>query len=98
MDDRLDAGHPLAAAERLQRLPEIGELGGQERHRRVGRVRLGGWDSVDVEDVVAVLEQVSDHRPACLAAPPGDGDLGHGPDATPHHASAAVAMSRAEAG
>jgi hypothetical protein len=72
------ARHPLAAAERLQRLPEVGELGGQERRRRVGRIRLGGWDSVDVEHVVPVLEQVSDHRPARLAASPGHSDLRHG--------------------
>jgi hypothetical protein len=78
VDDRLDTRHTLAAAERLQRLPEVGEFDGQEGRRRVRRVGLGGWASVDVEHVVPVLEQISDHRSARLAASAGESDPRHG--------------------
>ena len=36
MDDRLDPRQALAAAERLERLAEVGQVGDQERRRRVG--------------------------------------------------------------
>src|SRR5262249_54604761 len=70
VDDRVDAGQYLGAAERLERLAEVGEVGGQERGGILAR-----RDEVDVEDLVPVLEQVAHHGAPGLAAPSGDGDL-----------------------
>jgi hypothetical protein len=69
VDHRLDARQHLRAAQRLERLAEVGEVGGQERGRRVGRRH-----EIDVEDVMAVYEEVADHRPPRLAAASGDDD------------------------
>ena len=63
-------GSTSAAAERLERLAVVGEVGGQER-----RGVLVRRDAVDVEHVVAVLAQVAHDGAAGLAAASGDGDL-----------------------
>ena len=63
--------------ERLQRLAEVGEIGTQERDRILRVVGLGRAHLVDVEDLVAAREQVTDDDAAGLAAASGDCDLGH---------------------
>jgi hypothetical protein len=70
VDDRLDAGEHLRAAQRLERLAEVGEVGGEEQGHRIRR-----RDEVDVEHLVAVLEQVAHDRAPGLAAASGDDDL-----------------------
>jgi hypothetical protein len=77
MDHGLDSRQRVAAAERLQRLAEVGDVGAQEGDRILGMVGLGRADLVDVEDLVAVREQVADDDAAGLAATSGDCDLGH---------------------
>ena len=66
VDDR------IRAAERLDRLAEVGQVRPEERRIR----RLAG-DDVDVDDVVAVLDEIAHHCPARLAAAAGHHDLGH---------------------
>jgi hypothetical protein len=77
VDDRLDPGEDLGPGDGLKGLAEVGEVGAQERRRRVGRGRLGRRDLVDVQHLVAVLQQVPDDGSPGLPAPPGYGDPGH---------------------
>src|SRR4029450_2453385 len=58
---------------------EAGGGGAAERCGGVGVGRLGRRDLVDVQHLVAVLQQVPDDGPPGLPAPPGDGDPGHEP-------------------
>ena len=75
VNDRVDNRHPLGAAvENLERLAEVGEIGGEERRGRVGSRRFRRRHDVDVQDVVAALEQVTDDRATGLAAATGDDD------------------------
>ena len=66
MDDR------VRAAERLDRLAEVGQVRAEER-----RLRQARRDDVDVHDVVTVLDEVVHDGPTGLAAATGDHDLAH---------------------
>ena len=77
MHDRLDARQLLGVAERLDRLAVVGEVGGQERRRRVRRARLRRRHPVDVDDLMAVLEQIPDDGAPGLPTASGDRDLRH---------------------
>ena len=63
------------AVEDLEGLSEVGEVGGEERRGRVGAARFRRRHDVDVQHLVAALEQVPDDRPPRLAATAGDDDL-----------------------
>ena len=72
MDDRLDARQALAAAQRLDRLPVVGQVRGEERC--LGR-RLAWGDPVDVQHVMPLLEQAGDDCSTGLPASACDSDL-----------------------
>jgi hypothetical protein len=75
VDDRLHALHDLAAAQRLERLPEVRDVGGQQRRVAVpGGEGLRGRDEVDVDHVVAVLDEVAHDGATGLPASACDDD------------------------
>lgn len=67
--DRRQVHHRVRAGQRLDGLAEVGQLGGQ-----MGDVGVARRHQVDVDHLVAVLQQVADHRAARLAAAARDHD------------------------
>ena len=70
--DRGKVDDGVGAAQRLDRLSEVRQVGRELRARAVRR-----GDEVDAEHVVAVLQQVADDGPTGLAAASCDDDARH---------------------
>jgi hypothetical protein len=77
MHDRLDPGQRVAAAQRLQRLAEIGDVRPQERDLGLGMRRYMRGHEIDAEHPMASLMQIADHHSPRLAAASGHRDRRH---------------------
>jgi len=72
--DGLDAREHLGAAQRLERLTVVGQVGGEKRGARGSAGRIGRG-AIDVEHLVAVGQQLAHDRATDLAASACDDDL-----------------------